>query len=294
MLYPADVFYELFQSEKFILKQKAKIAYQELANEEFDFKRATKKFCLTSAEFTKPIPKSLIKITLVMNKNTLAQKLTNFMPIVKTVEQIRLGKRSEEEAVVSEKTQDLTAYAGKDESDNVSRPKGIQNTKNLPILALTASDYRLGRCPLAKHLEEVADDAEKICSSDKAMNPREICVQDLEDPDGLYFLLSSFKTSSDQHVREKYNLCKQGFRKLASSHHPDKVSAIDPKKSEKTRQFIELKDMYEKQCKAFDVLGTREEDGSDLCRFEYDKKGQCLREEFGQRFRENYPNLTFA
>jgi len=52
--------------------------------------------------------------------------------------------------------------------------------------------------------------------------------------------------------------------------------------------------MYEKQCKAFEVLGTREEDGSYHLRFEYDKKGECPREEFGQRFTENYPNLTFA
>jgi hypothetical protein len=83
-------------------------------------------------------------------------------------------------------------------------------------------------------------------------------------------------------------------RKLASNHHPEKVSANDPKKSEKIHQLLELKDMYEKQCKAFEVLGTREEDGSYLLRFEYDKKGECLREEFGQRFRENCPNLTFA
>jgi len=168
-LYPADVFYALFQSEKFIGKQKAKIAYQELANEEFDFKRATTNIHLTSAESTVSISKSLIKSTRVMTKNTLAQKLTNFMPVVKTVEQIRLEKEARKKLWLSEKTQDLTVYVGKNESDNVLRPKGIQNTKNLPILAMIASDYRLGRCPLAKHLKEVADDTEKIWWSDEAI-----------------------------------------------------------------------------------------------------------------------------
>ena len=52
--------------------------------------------------------------------------------------------------------------------------------------------------------------------------------------------------------------------------------------------------MYEKQSKAFEFLGTREEDGSYLLRFEYGKKEECLTEDFGQRFRGNYPNCTLA
>ena len=94
------------------------------------------------------------------------------------------------------------------------------------------------------------------------MIPKEMDVYDLQDHDGLYFLSGSSKTSSDQHVEEKFNVCKQRFQNLASSHHPDKVSDLDPKKTEKTHQVMELKDMYEKQCKAYEVSGTREEDGS--------------------------------
>ena len=114
-LYPEDVFYELFQSKKFIVKQMAKIAYQELANEEFDFKRATKKICLTNAQSTVSILKSLTKSTCVMNKSTLAQKLTKLMPIEKNDEQICLEKEVRKKLWLSEKTRDLTVYAGKEE-----------------------------------------------------------------------------------------------------------------------------------------------------------------------------------
>lgn len=51
-LLPADLFHELFASQKFIVKQKAKMAYRELASEEFDFKRQAKRINLASEKDT--------------------------------------------------------------------------------------------------------------------------------------------------------------------------------------------------------------------------------------------------
>jgi hypothetical protein len=94
------VLYALFQSEKFIVKQKAKIEYRELTCEEFDFKRATKNIRLTP---TISISKKLKNSSSAMNTDNLAQKLNHFMPIVKTIEK-------EAEVVWGDKRQEIYLF----------------------------------------------------------------------------------------------------------------------------------------------------------------------------------------
>ena len=43
----------------------------------------------------------------------------------------------------------------------------------------------------------------------------------------------------------------------------DKVTDLDQKMI-KTQQFMEMKDMYEKQCKAFDIMGAKKKMGLTL------------------------------
>jgi hypothetical protein len=78
---PAEFFLGLFESESFVVKQKAKIAYQELAKEPFCFKRAAKTFDLTdnpnngSDRATQATTPSLSKSSRSINKKNLAPDL---------------------------------------------------------------------------------------------------------------------------------------------------------------------------------------------------------------------------
>jgi hypothetical protein len=242
-LLPPDIFYELYKSEKFIVKEKARKAHKELRSQAYDFKKQAKKIDLTSedpSDAVPPPPKKAKRTSHAMNKNNLGPDLRSFIPVlsVKTVKQVRAEREQRKRQNLAVQTRDIVAHKG--DCSSLPRRKDPPETEitKEPRLALTCSDFRTERCLLSKDLRDPADENKKLCWRDAVNYCQDIQVDNLEDPDGLYSLLNASKTTrSDKEISEKFRLYRQGYLKLAATHHPDKVPDSDPSKSEKTKYF---------------------------------------------------------
>ena len=80
------------------------------------------------------------------------------------------------------------------------------------------------------------------------------------------------------------------YHVLARSHHPDKT-----RDEKMIALFHAVKIKYEKQCEAFKVLGSVNEDGDAYPkRVAHDQKCEGLREMSEEVFEKNNPNVAFA
>ena len=245
-LLPAARFLALFSSKKFIVKQKAKLAFDDLAVENFNFACCAKHIPLVVGVGGSPSDISATSMTPTLSSralrdNKLAHKIMTFPKFSRTMVKTKEEKESEREArkkqkQVQQACRALVALNGTpadSDSDCESSgdellagilPKTKPPPKKIALLALPPSDYRIDRCARTTQLLEPACEFERVCWNEDGLNPCEdkSCT-DLEDAGGHYQVLKCKKRSSTAAVKHCYNKAKQHYHNIVATHHPDKT-----------------------------------------------------------------------
>ena len=300
---PEDMFLSWFPGAKFIQKEKAKVAWRELTSELINLKKTAKGPSLQLDEDSAKLEckdknrhimrESNDKIN---KKHELKKKF--LFSVTKTAEQRKAErlKRRDDAKMRREQQIILIDVPG---NDGTTLDDAALETESSPkktcgpstsFLALPHSDWTVGRCHLAKELDTPADKDEKTCWNEKIL-PNVSADFDYEDPEGLYAVLGNGCniTTSDNAIKDAFNLRKQEYHAIALINHPDKTS-----NTEKIKKFNNAKSRYEFQNVAFERLSKVESDGTHLQRMMYDKSGQELRRKFKAAFSLRFPNITYS
>ena len=298
---PAEVFMDLFCCEKFIVKEKAKLARQRLSQEGFNFKKCTMNPPLKNEEcYVTPQKKKKSYSSHAIRQHNNPRNLEKFIKI--TV--IKTKEQKQEEREERKRQQMCTALVGTSDAvntgpviedgvevlaDDTQQSTAAVGASSL-LLQLLPADFRAGRCSHAANLLPPAGRNEKVCWTEGGLLSKEESVFDLEDVAGHYQLLCCDKSSSDADVAHAFAKSRQSYHRLGVTHHPDKTPD-----TKKRAIFAKAKDSFEQQKIAMEVLGTKDDDGMFHARFLYDLQGEALRAKFKASFHKRYEvTMTFA